>query len=1032
MFLHKAETLRLMEQLANMAMKHLITEEGFQEDRDLPSKTRNFMPRQVSSLKRDLDARQRSEAYRIKFKLPSTEKLHGDTECTLWTPYNKQHVWGRMFISPNYICYDSRVSDLVSVIIPMRDLFVVEKKETCTGNIITNGLIFTTKLKVNFLFAELKDRQFILEKISDFLAKLPDQRPVSGDNLSICSTSSSSSFIKVARGEGVRSCSPHSIGSDNGFVKVAGVAFDSGTADSDATPTGTMAFQPALLHLFPMPQAGEIAAREAVKEHLWNIHFAEFGRGISNYRTSKTYDLVTKGVPQSLRGEQWLVYSGAINEMATHPGYYASLVEKSVGKMSIASDEIERDLHRSLPEHPAFQSEVGIGALRRVLSAYACRNPSIGYCQAMNIVTSVLLLYASEEETFWLLVALCERLLPDYYNTKVIGAIIDQGVLEDLTRENLPDLHERLEDLDVLHMISLSWFLTIFLSTMPFESAVNILDCFFYDGAKVIFQIALTVLDARRDALLTCRDDGTAMTTLSGYLERVHNREPTMPHILHSVLVGSAPVDVPGEPSVDISELIYNSYLNFGFLRTTTIEKLRLKHRLRVVQGLEDITMRNVVRSVVGATAWKNDELQELYLIFKEERLSATYYKTHQGIGNDPDKYDLSLPYYMHHKINFDHFKFLFLCLSPWGQGIHGETLATRAFRLYDRNADGLINFKEFVDCLAAMCRAELPDRAQLFYRMHQPPALLPGDLDSPTSDGAEVASEATDFFECAALRPPKERSISETITEREDSPMILLDTDDSSQETGKSSEVDILEKYRTKKTNLPRSDSKEAMKILPKMSQEQFIQLWKSLYDLFVDDPCEQELYQAIATLGTLLLQIGEVGKQFLHREADDDEIGKPIAEDQEAVMAALADAATESDKATQDECESSGGQGSPQHTQEESHDGAQKSDDLPGVIADAEVVPASSPASPPKSSGKTLDVAGHGDGGSRPDDGWSITFEQFLASLLTEDPLCAFFEQQTDIVAAIERLREKRLDRQGSGPTGSLTGAASTPPYV
>lgn len=94
------------------------------------------------------------------------------------------------------------------------------------------------------------------------------------------------------------------------------------------------------------------------------------------------------------------------------------------------------------------------------------------------------------------------------------GALVDQGVFEELARDYIPQLYDCMQDLGVISTISLSWFLTLFLSVMPFESAVVVVDCFFYEGIKVIFQLALAVLDANVEKLLNCKDDGEAMTVL--------------------------------------------------------------------------------------------------------------------------------------------------------------------------------------------------------------------------------------------------------------------------------------------------------------------------------------------------------------------------------------------------------------------------------------------------------------------------------------------------------------------------------------
>ncbi|XP_071954671.1 TBC1 domain family member 9-like isoform X2 [Antedon mediterranea] len=931
MFISPQEAHRLMEQLANLAMTQLLSEEGFEEDHSLRNRAKK--KKSVSNLKRDLDARARSEAYRQVFRLPATEKLDGDTECTLWTPYNKTHVMGKLYISQNYMCFSSRVKDLARVVIPMREISVVEKVEN--SSLIHNGIHITTKGKMTILLASLKDRNFLVQLISDFLSKCSENtRTSSGDNISNSSSGSESQQEAQTKSLSQLSASLGNMGS------TATARPDDNASSIPSDVKLSIQLQPALITVFNDRNEDGVSPKEKIKEHLWSVHFKEYGRGICMYRTVETQELIIKGIPESLKGEIWMLFSGAINEMATHPGYYLSLVEQSLGKENIATEEIERDLHRSLPEHPAFQSELGIAALRRVLTAYAFRNPTIGYCQAMNIVTSVLLLYANEEEAFWLLVAICERLLPDYYNTRVVGALIDQGVFEALTKEYLPQLYDQMKDLGILSMISLSWFLTIFLSVMPFDSAVNIIDCFFFDGAKIIFQIALAVLDANSEKLIDCKDDGQAMTILSRYLENVYNHDAT----LRQSHEERQEEEMKQQHSNDITDLIHKSYVNFGFLTNDTINKMRLNQRLKVVQELEDSARRTVVRSLTPESNFSQRELEELYLLFKEEHMTGSFLSASPAL-------DQTHHFLSQYKIDEDKFIPLVLALSPWSGGEHAELLARRAFRVFNDSADSGLNFKDFTIVLGLMFRADIGDRLKLLFRMHQPPALMIDEIDSPADEtsldtgaspeegceevetATDAAEEASSFFE-PQVEPDKERAVSSAIDvcsdrtnkithtvtddnfqvqantkEYEDTsltgdteiPTVLLEDSSGIELTDigkkkKLEEKDVYQSFLQKwEKEREEEERRKSYKNMPMMYQDQFIQLLKTMYGMFAERPNEQKLYGALANAGAVLFEMGEVGKRFYKRggvHSNEPSSGSttPVTEDKPIVEAANA----------------------------------------------------------------------------------------------------------------------------------------------
>lgn len=146
--------------------------------------------------------------------------------------------------SSDIVTFTFQVKDLVSVVIPLREVCVVEKVENQAKNVLNNALVITTKGKMNFLFSELPDRNFLLEKLSDLLSRQPAPKRHHSDSVSSADNLMAGSY---------------------------------GSNKSDDS-SSQIQFQPALIKIFCRRDSDEISAKETIKQHLWEVHFTEYGR----------------------------------------------------------------------------------------------------------------------------------------------------------------------------------------------------------------------------------------------------------------------------------------------------------------------------------------------------------------------------------------------------------------------------------------------------------------------------------------------------------------------------------------------------------------------------------------------------------------------------------------------------------------------------------------------------------------------------------------------------------------------------------
>ena len=138
--------------------------------------------------------------------------------------------------------------------------------------------------------------------------------------------------------------------------------------------------------------------------------------------------------------------------------------------------QIRKDINRS-----GLSDSEKVDTLERILCAYAIRNHKVGYAQGMNfLVARCLTSGVEEEDTFWILSALVENVLKDYFDESLTGVMVDCKVCLELLKMYRPRLYDMFSkhDIQITGEVS-SMIMTMFDNFIPSESVCIIWDLIF-------------------------------------------------------------------------------------------------------------------------------------------------------------------------------------------------------------------------------------------------------------------------------------------------------------------------------------------------------------------------------------------------------------------------------------------------------------------------------------------------------------------------------------------------------------------------
>ncbi|GAX18079.1 hypothetical protein FisN_25Hh054 [Fistulifera solaris] len=289
-------------------------------------------------------------------------------------------------------------------------------------------------------------------------------------------------------------------------------------------------------------KGASITSVEQRRTTKWKIMLNSWSN-IMKRRPKLVLKRLRKGIPHEQRGKVWLTLCHVKERQQQNPGLYekyANSKESPSKAFQTVQETIEKDIHRTFPRHSLFYDDgndseaemvdspfggslldapdrhddeerereivEGQASLKRVLKAYSLHDPDVGYCQGMNFIAGMFLTIVTEEEAFWMLVAIMSD--QPCYMRGLFGEGMREThkvlyVAEQLVHQFLPRLAKHFDKENIhVTMYATQWLLTQYTSSFRFDLVLRVWDCFLQEGWKITYRVMLAILQEFQSQLL--------------------------------------------------------------------------------------------------------------------------------------------------------------------------------------------------------------------------------------------------------------------------------------------------------------------------------------------------------------------------------------------------------------------------------------------------------------------------------------------------------------------------------------------------